>query len=77
VGGLGHELGHAFELPHPAGWEQFAFDRSGGSLMAMGFRSYPETFLNPEDIETLSASPFFTSMNFDGPQSDCADLSRD
>jgi hypothetical protein len=76
VGGLGHELGHAFELPHPAAYERFAFDRSGGSLMAMGFRSYPETFLNLEDIEKLSASPFFTSMDFREPMSECADLSR-
>ena len=75
VGGLAHELGHAFELPHPPGYEKFVFDRSGGSLMALGFRAYPETFLNPEDIEKLDASPFFTAMEFAQPMPDCKNLS--
>lgn len=76
VGGLGHELGHAFELPHPAGYEQFAFDRSGGSLMALGFRAYPETFLNPEDIAKLDASPFFGKTDLQRPMPECRDLLR-
>ncbi|HVH65607.1 MAG TPA: hypothetical protein VM674_06180 [Candidatus Acidoferrum sp.] len=74
VGGLGHELGHAFELPHPPGYEQFVFDRSGGSLMALGFRAYPQTFLNPEDIAKLNASPFFSEIEFNGPMPGCQDL---
>ncbi len=74
VGGLAHELGHAFELPHPPGYEKFAFDRSGGSLMALGFRGYPETFLNPEDIEKLDASPFFGATDFSEPMADCQEL---
>ena len=76
VGGLAHELGHAFELPHPPGYEKFVFDRSGGSLMALGFRAYPETFLNPEDIEKLNASPFFTTMEFAQSMPDCKNLSN-
>jgi hypothetical protein len=75
VGGLGHELGHAFELPHPAGYERSANDPSAGSLMALGFRSYPDTFLNREDIEALSRNPFFFLMNLDQPVPDCNDLS--
>jgi hypothetical protein len=74
VGGLGHELGHAFELPHPPGYETPALGRSAASLMAYGFRAYPETFLNPEDIARLDASPFFSPMAFAEPLRDCADL---
>lgn len=74
VGGLGHELGHAFELPHPPGYEKFALDRSAGSLMALGFRAYPETFLNPEDIDKLGASPFFSEMDFPDLMPDCRNL---
>jgi hypothetical protein len=74
VGGLAHELGHAFELPHPPGYETFVFDRSAGSLMAYGFRAYPETFLNPEDLARLDASPFFVPMDFSGPMPDCNGL---
>lgn len=71
VGGLAHELGHAFELPHPPGYESGAFDRS---LMGHGFRAYPQTYLNPEDVDKLDASPFFCSMSFDGPMPDCQEL---
>lgn len=74
VGGLGHELGHAFELPHPPGCEKFSLDRSCASLMARGFRSYPETFLNPEDIDQLDASPFFMPMDADRLAFSCASM---
>ena len=74
VGGLAHELGHAFELPHPPGYETSRIGPAAGSLMAYGFRSYPKTFLNPEDIARLDASPFFRPMEFDGPMADCSDL---
>jgi hypothetical protein len=75
VGGLAHELGHAFELPHPPGYHTPPMaDRPARSLMAFGFRSYPETFLNPEDIEKLDASPFFMPMDFDGDIGDCSSL---
>jgi hypothetical protein len=71
VGGLAHELGHAFQLPHPPGYESGASDRS---LMGHGFRAYPKTFLNREDIEKLDASPFFGPASFDGPMPDCQKL---
>ncbi len=74
VGGLGHELGHAFELPHPTGFERSAFDRSGGSLMAYGYQSYPETFLNPEDIEQLDRSHFFARVDLDDATGSCSQL---
>lgn len=74
VGGLGHELGHAFELPHPAGFQRFAFDRSGGSLMAYGFQHYPETFLNPDDIEQLDRSDFFNRLDLDETIESCSQL---
>lgn len=71
VGGLAHELGHAFELPHPPGYESGAFDRS---LMGHGFRAYPQTYLNPADIDKLDASPFFRPMSLDGPMPECQAL---
>lgn len=74
VGGLGHELGHAFELPHPAGFQRFAFDRSGGSLMAYGYQRYPETFLNPEDIEQLDRNDFFNRLDLDQTMGSCSQL---
>ncbi len=62
VGGLGHELGHALGLPHPPGCEHIASAAACRSLMAHGFRQYPDTFLLPEDVARLDASPFFTPV---------------
>jgi hypothetical protein len=65
VGGLAHELGHAFGLPHPAGCEDSdsATVCPSDALMWLGFRDYPETYLLPEDITLLTtdgyAHPFF------------------
>lgn len=56
VGGLGHELGHAFGLPHPADTQ-----RDGDALMWAGFYGkYPApTYLTESDKKTLLRSPFF------------------
>jgi len=65
VGGLGHELGHAFDLPHPAGCEDSdpATFCPSDSLLWLGFREYPDTYLLPEDKVQLNASPFFLPIN--------------
>ena len=61
IGGLAHELGHAFELRHPPGCEprettQCATD----ALMWFGFYwDYPDTYLTGEDKDILSTSPWF------------------
>lgn len=56
VGGLGNELGHALNLPHPPG-------SPGGpddwSLMYYGYLTFPDTYLRQEDKDELTASGFF------------------
>lgn len=60
IGGLGHELGHAVGLPHPPACDAGHPSCPANALMWLGFRSYPETFLLPEDKATLDQSPFFS-----------------
>src|SRR4051812_9466228 len=52
IGGLGHELGHAFNLPHPPGCD--SGNCAGGqnayySLMYIGYYYYPNTYLLDEN----------------------------
>lgn len=56
VGGLGHELGHAFGLPHPTDTV-----RDADAIMWAGFYSkYPDqAYLTESDKQTLLRSPFF------------------
>ena len=59
IGGLGHELGHAFGLPHPPGCDEGPppmCDRN--ALMAGGYGDYPNTYLRPDNKEALLRSPF-------------------
>ncbi|HEX7423755.1 MAG TPA: hypothetical protein VF311_07700 [Terriglobales bacterium] len=56
VGGLGHELGHTFGLPHPVPCPGGSAD---DALMCVGYITYPDTYLLPEDKEILEASLFF------------------
>ena len=62
IGGLGHELGHAFGLPHPPGCEENPCLPECQSLMYAGMYNYPNTFLLPEDKERLNRSRFFNNM---------------
>jgi hypothetical protein len=59
IGGLGHELGHAFGLPHPSGCEEDQSLPEAQGLMYLGFYNYPDTFLLAEDREMLNQSRFF------------------
>lgn len=59
IGGLGHELGHAFGLPHPPGCEEDQSLPESQCLMYLGMYKYPDTFLLAEDRGKLSQSPFF------------------
>ena len=55
-GGLAHELGHTFGLPHPPGCDegQAACDRS--ALMGDGYSSYPNTYLRDDEKSVLRRS---------------------
>lgn len=56
IAGLGHELGHAFGLPHPKDTAKYA-----DALMWTGiYGKYPDkTYLTEEDKQRLLKSPFF------------------
>ncbi len=70
IGGLAHELGHAFGLLHPPGCDDAhalellhspdAADHCDtDALMWWGFwDDYPETYLTDEDVAILESSPF-------------------
>ena len=64
VGGMAHELGHAFGLPHPPGCDEGTAACDYGSvlynsLMWMGYSTYPATYLLADDTATLGMSRFF------------------
>lgn len=77
IGGIAHEMGHAFRLDHPAGCND-AYCQ--GSLMSNGFRNYPNTyFLSQEKTMLLTSPPpqtppipdvsqFFTQIDLRPPQ---------
>ncbi len=62
IGGLGHELGHALGLPHPEGCEQGASGCDAGSLMWLGYVSFPNIELRDAERAALKASPFIVSV---------------
>lgn len=52
IGGDGHEMGHAFGLPHPD-------NQNPEALMWTGYTIYPNCILQQTDKDILNASPFF------------------
>jgi hypothetical protein len=76
VGGLGHELGHAFGLPHPPGCEDTntTLVCPSNALMWLGYITYPETFLLDADKALLQQSPFFSSVHLGKELPDCSTL---
>jgi PEP-CTERM motif-containing protein len=65
IGGLGHELGHAFGLSHPASCPGPTCPDQ--TLMWLGYISYPNTFFLPEDKQALLASPFIAPVEGTAP----------
>lgn len=61
VGGLGHELGHAFGLPHPDGCDANQSLPDCNSLMYLGYLTYPNTYLAAVQKPLLTNGPFVSS----------------
>lgn len=71
IGGLGHELAHTWDLPHPPGCEQG--NCQGGqtaynSLMWIGYAYYPNTYLLAENKQQLAATGYFSVLDLRAPQ---------
>ncbi|HEX8720133.1 MAG TPA: hypothetical protein VF736_05790, partial [Pyrinomonadaceae bacterium] len=68
---LGHELGHAFNLPHPPGCDQNDATLCGNfprnSLMYLGYASFPNTYLLAQDKSSLAATGFLSPFNLATP----------
>lgn len=68
VGGLGHELGHTFDLPHPPGCDGgrcAGGSLAANSLMWTGYALYPNTYLLDENKARLLATNFFNLLSLD------------
>jgi hypothetical protein len=71
VGGMGHELGHAFDLPHPPGCDQDQPSCDANALMWQGVYNYPKTYLRDDEKAALGMSPFFTMQSPVSAAFDC------
>ena len=58
-GGLAHELGHAFGLPHPPGCDEGLDTCDWKAMMQLGYNDYPNTYLRADETEFLQASGWF------------------
>lgn len=62
IGALGHELGHALNLPHPDGYPGTTEQDWGKTLMGHHW-NYPNTGLLEQDKERALQSPFFNKKS--------------
>ena len=75
VGGLGHELGHALGLPHPAECDPVqTADCPIYALMFYGYTTYPSASLTSSDKQMLSQSAFFSPIAVTGTMFECSSL---
>jgi len=73
IGGIAHEMGHAFLLDHPVGCNAGAgTPEATNSLMCLGFLNYPNTYFLASDKQFLlndaRVRDFFTSLDLRPPQ---------
>jgi hypothetical protein len=62
IGGAGHELGHAFRLPHPPGCDAGLPTCDWNALMWTGYAAYPNTYFRADEKAMLAANPFLTTQ---------------
>jgi len=74
VGGLGHEVGHAFGLPHPPGCGTGGPGCVTNALMWLGYASYPDATLTPENRQFLNTSGFFSAQDVTSNLFACSEL---
>lgn len=74
VGGLAHELAHAFGRPHPDGCDEPVEGVScdENALMHLGYASYPDTYLTAADKTALGNSRFFEKVDLPQCSIDCS-----
>jgi hypothetical protein len=75
VGGLGHELGHAFGLDHPDGCDTNAPICPQDALMSLGYATYPRAMLTERDTAQLNGSQFISALSATPVLFDCSTLS--
>ena len=70
-GGLGHELGHALGLPHPAGCDAQQASCDAQDLMWLGYTAFPQTAWNAPDRALLAQNPLFGLFPVQQPSATC------
>ena len=63
LGGLAHEIGHAFGLLHPPGCDSGEESCPWSALMWTGYAVFPDTYLLPADQQILQESRFFAMFD--------------
>ena len=71
-GGLAHELGHAFGVPHPPGCDEGLPACDEQALMWLGYEDYPNTYLRDDEKQILRRSPFIGTIHGAAAQSGAA-----
>jgi hypothetical protein len=74
IGGLGHELGHAFGVPHPPGCDPYTSSCDDNSIMWTGYTFYPYCYFSENEKNILVNSPFISPQDICDCEFSCKDL---